>query len=581
MGRKDSYIQLVSKAGEEVLEGKTVWNSYPRPQLRRDNYWILKDGWKLNGKEIRVPFPPQSLLSRYKDKVDKCLEYTISLGEFKKREKMRTILHFGAVDQKAEVYLGENFIGKHEGGYLPFCFDITNHLSEECILTVKADDSLDKKYPYGKQCEKRGGMWYTPVSGIWQNVWVEYVPERYVESIRITPDMSAVDIVIEISGRSEVHKETSDNIIKVKLHTGEVYEQSFAGDRVHIDFSAITTATGEKYEAQNWSPENPYLYEAEIVVGEDKVETYFALRKIEIKDINGVNRVCLNGSPVFLNGVLDQGYFCDGIFLPAEEEEYKRDIERMKELGFNMLRKHIKIEPECFYYYCDKLGMLVVQDMVNNGEYSFIRDTALPTLGRLRRNDKRSRSDAETKAIFEKHMTDTQMHLYNHPSVIMYTIFNEGWGQFDSDRMYKTAKANDDTRLYDATSGWFIQKDSDFDSYHVYFKKKSPRPGERPMFLSEFGGCTYVVPEHVFAENKSYGYKTCRTAEELDRQIRERYESLVFPVIKAGACGCVYTQLSDVEDEVNGFYTYDRKVCKVRKEAMQSIADKIKNLLKE
>ena len=232
-------------------------------------------------------------------------------------------------------------------------------------------------------------------------------------------------------------------------------------------------------------------------MGEDFVETYFALREIAVHKINEVNRVCLNGEPIFLNGVLDQGYFCDGIYLPAKEKEYERDILRMKELGINMLRKHIKIEPECFYYYCDLHGMLVMQDMVNNGSYSFIRDTALPTIGMQKRDDTKHYVRGEVKEIFEKHMVETQKHLYNHPCIIAYTIFNEGWGQFESDRMYEWAKQTDATRLYDATSGWFAQTKSDFDSYHVYFGDNKPIPDERPMLLSEFGGYSYMVPGHI------------------------------------------------------------------------------------
>ena len=241
-----------------------------------------------------------------------------------------------------------------------------------------------------------------------------------------------------------------------------------------------------------------------------------------------------------------------------------------------MLRKHIKIEPECFYYYCDVHGMLVMQDMVNNGSYSFIRDTALPTIGMVKRDDTRNHVPKAVKETFEAEMLRTQEHLYNHPCIVAYTIFNEGWGQFEADRMYELAKAKDGTRLYDATSGWFAQTKSDFDSYHAYFGKGVPKPGERPMLISEFGGFSYIVPDHIYAKNKSYGYGSCKDSEELTGQIVARYEELIYPIIKEGACGCVYTQLSDVEDEVNGFYTYDRRVCKVDPIQMQEIMKNIK-----
>lgn len=248
----------------------------------------------------------------------------------------------------------------------------------------------------------------------------------------------------------------------------------------------------------------------------------------------------------------------------------------MKELGFNLLRKHIKIEPEQFYYYCDKKGMLVMQDMVNSGKYSFIKDTALPTIGFKKRNDmKKSAKEKKRKNFFEKYMKDTIMHLHNHPCIIAYTIFNEGWGQFDGDRMYEVAKALDSTRLYDTASGWFAGKKSDFDSEHVYFRNKKLKPKYRPMFLSECGGFTYKVEGHLFKSDKSYGYGNCKDSRELTVRIIDMYKAMVIPAIKNGLCGCIYTQLSDVEEEINGLYTYDREVCKVEKEEMKKLADMI------
>ena len=565
-------FKLISESGERVLAGEGTWNEYPRPQMKRDNWRNLQTGWKLNGEAIRVPFPPQSTLSGYGKRVGKHLEYVCDFRAAEVAEGKRVILHFGAVDQIAEVYLNGECLGRHEGGYLPFSFDVTETLRTENHLEVKVTDTLSHQYTYGKQRKKRGGMWYTPISGIWQSVWMEEVPEKYIADIKITPTEQSVHIAVEMKGESD----KPEGRISIRLHNGECYELSFENGEIEIDFSQIKMANGASYEPQQWSPEHPYLYRAEIVVGADRIETYFALRKIGIEKIDGVNRVCLNGKPIFMNGVLDQGYFCDGIYLPAEEAEYERDIKRMQELGFNMLRKHIKIEPECFYYYCDVHGMLVMQDMVNNGSYSFIRDTALPTIGMVKRDDTRNHVPKAVKETFEAEMLRTQEHLYNHPCIVAYTIFNEGWGQFEADRMYELAKAKDSTRLYDATSGWFAQTKSDFDSYHAYFGKGVPKPAERPMLLSEFGGFSYIVPDHIYAKNKSYGYGSCKDSADLTGQIVARYEELIYPIIKEGACGSVYTQLSDVEDEVNGFYTYDRRVCKVDPIQMQEIMKNIK-----
>lgn len=565
-------FKLISESGERVLAGEETWNEYPRPQMKRDNWRNLQTGWKLNGEAIRVPFPPQSTLSGYGKRVGKHLEYVCDFRAAEVAEGKRVILHFGAVDQIAEVYLNGECLGRHEGGYLPFSFDVTETLRMENHLEVKVTDTLSHQYTYGKQRKKRGGMWYTPISGIWQSVWMEEVPEEYIADIKITPREQSVHIAVKMKDESD----KPEGRINIQLHNGECYEQSFENGEIEMDFSQIKMANGASYEPQQWSPECPYLYRAEIVVGADRVETYFALRNIGIEKIDGVNRVCLNGKPIFMNGVLDQGYFCDGIYLPAEEAEYERDIKRMQELGFNMLRKHIKIEPECFYYYCDVHGMLVIQDMVNNGSYSFIRDTALPTIGMVKRDDTRNHVPKAVKETFEAEMLRTQEHLYNHPCIVAYTIFNEGWGQFEADRMYELAKAKDSTRLYDATSGWFAQTKSDFDSYHAYFGKGVPKPKGRPMLISEFGGFSYIVPDHIYAKNKSYGYGSCKDSADLTGQIVARYEELIYPIIKEGACGCVYTQLSDVEDEVNGFYTYDRRVCKVDPIQMQEIMKNIK-----
>ena len=245
----------------------------------------------------------------------------------------------------------------------------------------------------------------------------------------------------------------------------------------------------------------------------------------------------------------------------------------MKELGFNLLRKHIKVEPDYFYYTCDRLGMLVMQDMVNNGPYSFLFDTALPTIGMKKRKDTKGGIQGKRKEFFIRHSKETIAHLYNHPSIVAYTIFNEGWGQFQSDALYDMVKEWDVTRLVESTSGWFAQKKNDFDSEHIYFRVIPLSPGKRPLFVSECGGYTMSVKEHMYSRYASYGYGTCENEEALTEQIAYMYENMILPFIKDGVCGCIYTQLSDVEDEINGLYTYDRRVCKVNKDKMRKLAD--------
>jgi len=534
-------------------------NRYPRPQMRRDSFLPLLAGWKLNGNPIKLPFCPESLLSGYEGELGMSMTYetTFTLPADFVPKGGHVLLHFGAVDQIAEVFVNGRPIVRHEGGYLPFFGNITHALVKgENYLTVCVMDGLDHDYPYGKQRKKRGGMWYTPVTGIWQTVWLEAVPETAVNGLKITPDLTGIALTVDSKAAH------CDAV--VRLDGAEVARASWAntGDARRIDIPAE--------HIRLWTPDSPTLYDLTVTAGADTVHSYFALRTMEIKpDKHGINRLCLNGEPIFLNGVLDQGYFTDGHYLPGEPAEYDHDVQRMKELGFNMLRKHIKVEPEAFYEACDRLGMLVVQDMVNNGGYNYLFDTVLPTIGfQWRPNWPVSQ---RRKDIFESCAAETIARLHNHPCVIGYTIFNEGWGQFDGDRVYRKLKALDPTRFYDTASGWFIPKETDVDSKHVYFRNKRLKPGTRPMFLSECGGYARKIEGHLWNPANEYGYGKTDTEEQLTAAIGKMYAEMVNPAIAAGLCGVVYTQLSDVEDEINGLYTYDRQVCKVDAEKMREI----------
>lgn len=530
---------MLTNEGENL--SKIPWNVYPRPQLKRDSFFCLNGQWdfSFNDKEtkILVPFSPESLLSGIQETCEECVyKREFSLPENFIKDKV--FLHFGAVDQIARVYLNGEFVGEHIGGYEHFFFDITAFLKENNELVVKVTDKLDKTLPYGKQTKKRGGMWYTKTTGIWQTVWIESVSESYIKAIDIKADDKKA--VITVDG----------------VKTGVAI---FEDKRINFDNSVI------EYTPDNielWSPENPKLYYFTIETEQDKIESYLAFRKLQIKEINNIPRLLLNGKPYFFNGVLDQGYYSDGILTPASEESYINDILLMKEAGFNMLRKHIKVESELFYYHCDRLGMAVFQDMVNNSNYSFLFDTVLPTFFMQKFPDKILHLNKKSRSNFEKEMIHTVNSLKNHPSIVYWTIFNEGWGQFDSARMYETLKKIDSTRFIDSTSGWFRGKKTDVESLHVYFKKLKTVKTNKPVVISEFGGYVLKVENHIFNENKEYGYKTLKDKEEFNLSLLDLFENQLLPLVKQGVCASVYTQVSDVEDEINGLVTYDRKVKK-------------------
>ena len=466
----------------------------------------------------------------------------------------KVLLHFGAVDTHCTVFVNGKKAGSHSGGYLPFTLDITYLAAEgENTLVVEVIDILDIDLAYGKQTKKRGGMWYTPVSGIWQAVWLEAVPFDYINEIRLTPSLDS--ITIETEGGAE------EKTVVISTPEGEI-RHSFCGDKTTIKID----------NPQLWNPETPYLYNFTLTSGEDKIESYFALRTVTIEKVKGQSYICLNGKPYFFHGLLDQGYYSDGIYTPATPQGYIYDIETMKNLGFNTLRKHIKIEPDLFYYYCDKIGMVVFQDMVNAGTYHYIVDTVLPTIG-IKKGFSHPASP-KRKEFFERECRQTCDLLYNHPCVCYYTIFNEGWGQYDADRIYTELKEYDPARVWDATSGWFFEKESDVDSHHIYFRKINLKAkADKPLVLSEFGGYSYKVADHSFNLDDNYGYKTFANAQSLTDGIYNLYANDIVNCINNGLCATVYTQVSDVEDETNGLVTYDRQLIKTDTAKMQQMAE--------
>ena len=554
----------------EADMGEIPFSEYPRPALKRDSYICLNGKWsfRVTGKkenvkketEILVPFPPQSRISGadYITDVADVLVYERDFTVPQDFKKDKVLLHFGAADQIAQVFVNGEKVGEHAGGYLPFSFDITDFLSvtgEINRLKVVVHDRMERSYPYGKQRMKRGGMWYTPVSGIWQTVWLESVPKDYISGLKIDTDTEKCTMTVRGGENKKRLRLRTDQGEKIYDFEGE--SLTFSPDEIHL-----------------WTPETPYLYYFSLECGEDKVESYFALRTISADAGETFPRLLLNGKPYFFHGLLDQGYFSDGIYLPATPEGFKNDILQMKELGFNMLRKHIKIEPQLFYYYCDLYGMAVFQDFVNSGGYSFLIDTALPTV--FLRRGVTHRASKRRKEIFESSAKETIELLYNHPCVVYYTIFNEGWGQYQADRIYGDMKKLDGSRIWDTTSGWFKTKLSDVQSEHIYFKpiKLTAKEG-RPLVLSEFGGFSYKVKDHSFNPVETYGYRYYETEEDYTAALEKLYLSEIVPNVKNGLCAAVMTQVSDVEDETNGLLTYDRQIVKVKKEPMQNIAKEI------
>lgn len=575
------------------LDKNAPLQEYPRPQMVRESYINLNGIWdyailpksktfdKYQG-QIVVPFSPESILSGVEKNVsDKDFLYYRKVFNFNKT-KERVLLHFGAVDYECEIYLNGKLAGKNKGGYYPFYFDVTDKISNgENVLTLRVSDPSDKgEQARGKQKVKRGGIWYTPQSGIWQTVWIEEVCENYIERIKITPNIDENSIEFEPAFSKEA---TAFQVVVLDKGT-EIAKKVFKESKGVIKL--------EDY--QLWSPENPYLYDYEIYAGDDKISGYFGMRKFSLgKDSQGITRLMLNNKPYFHNGLLDQGYWSDGIYTPASDEAFIYDIKTMKEMGFNMLRKHIKLEPLRWYYHCDKLGMIVWQDMISGGRnYSGLTVGFKPFLGLLTLNKKIghmndgyknygkfSRKDEQGRKEYYKDSQRLLDTLYNTVSLGVWVPFNEGWGQFDSLKACDFYRKQDPTRLIDHASGWHDQGGGDLNSFHIYFTKyKFPKynaKDDRAIAVTEFGGYSIRIKGHMYNDN-NFGYRLFKTKESYVKALEKLYKESIADNIKNGLSACVYTEVSDVEEESNGLLTYDREIIKIDIDKMKEINRLIK-----
>lgn len=581
-------IELTSRWGAH-LDKTNVHGEYPRPHLVRDSFYSLNGTWeyainqstevKAYDGTILVPFSPETKLSGVERTVtpEDYLHYRKVFSLPEGFIKDRVLLHFGAVDQECSVFLNGQFVGEHKGGYLAFTFDVTAYLiSGENVLTLVVRDFTEKApHARGKQRYKKGklmsSLFYTCQSGIWKSVWLESVAETFVTEVKITPmyDEEAVCVQVETDGALK------DGSIIIWAEGKEVASGIWkAGEACTLSMKAFRA----------WTPEDPFLYDVKVVCGEDEVRSYFGMRKFSVgKDKNGILRFFLNNKPFFFNGVLDQGYWPESILTPPSDEALAYDIIKLKELGYNTIRKHIKIESDRFYYHCDKLGMVVWQDMPNGGgDYNMIFVTYLPNVlecaARGIKDNKYKwfkRDDEAGRKQYYEDLAEMVRQLYNHPSIAVWVPFNEGWGQFDAAKATALIRSLDSTRLVNEACGWFDQQGGDMFSIHNYIRKLKVAPKkDRVVALTEFGGYAFPIPGHL-ACDKEFGYKNYKTKEELTAAYQLLFEEQIYPNLEQGLCSAIYTQTSDIEEEINGLMTYDREVNKFQEDVLQEVHKKL------
>jgi len=581
-------------AGDKI---KTKWASqidvnnvlpeYPRPIMERAdwqnlnglwNYAILPVGQQVPSNfdgEILVPFAVESSLSGVHKMLGKENElwYQREFTVPSKWKSNKVLLHFGAVDWKADVWVNDVKVGQHTGGYAPFSFDITPTLKNGGAnkLVVKVWDPTDEGFqPRGKQVNKPEGIWYTPVSGIWQTVWIEPVPDHYIENIKITPDIDSKILQVE-------------TFVNIKNSTDKVVVKVKDGNRIVATAQSINNVPVEvpmPEDMRLWSPDDPFLYSVEIELRNndkqiDKVGSYTAMRKYSMKrDDKGIVRLQLNNKDLFQFGPLDQGWWPDGLYTAPTDEALLYDVQKTKDLGFNMIRKHVKVEPARWYMHCDQLGMIVWQDMPNGdrGPEWQMRNY-FTGVERLRSQESEDNFRKEWKEIID--------FLYSYPSIAVWVPFNEAWGQFKTKEIFEWTKQYDPSRLVNPASGGNHYTLGDMLDLHHY-----PNPtmylydAQRATVLGEYGGIGLALKDHLWEPDRNWGYIQFNSEKEVtDEYIK--YAELLKQLIRQGFSAAVYTQTTDVEVEVNGLMTYDREIIKVDESRVRKVNQEICDILKD
>ena len=598
-------VEAMTTPWGDHLDPRNPLPEYPRPQMVRPGWMNLNGPWKYaivdsqedaagsltapdwQG-EIIVPFSPEVPLSGVNRTLtpSQTLWYqrTFTIEDGAMDGRHRVLLHFGAVDQSCRVAVDGVEVGGNVGGYLPFTIDITDALTPqssqpEHTLTVAVRDVTDTSYlATGKQSSMPGGIWYTPQSGIWQTVWIEVVPEACVHKLVFTPSSDSVEVTVVVA---------RGGTARLQIGTPALYRDASPSFKPGWGITAevevpVNEPTAIKVpDPQWWTPEKPVLYPVRVTYGEDEVTSYFALRTLGIGEReDGHPALLINGEPYFAAGLLDQGYWPDGGYTAPGDEALIFDIATAKDLGYNLLRKHIKVEPLRWYHHCDRLGMLVWQDAVNGGrpprKSLQVSRAIVPYWLPDRPSRLLGRQDSDGLRMFAAELADMIDLLYSTPSVVMWVPFNEGWGQFDAALVAEMVRGLDPTRPIDHASGWFDQGGGDLFSRHVYFRPPTmvgrgrPASDRRVLALTEYGGLGLEVPGHRWSR-KTFGYQNYPDEASLTAAFTKLHALDLPKVVARGLGATVYTQLSDVEEEVNGLLTYDRRVLKMQAETVRNL----------